>query len=116
MAIDFFNFPGKVGEIIMKYFNSAFMKFTVNIYSIKWKALEIGIVMGLRDFPASFRFGHGIDFTRRVNHSHWNDGKKHLVLPPSRTFMDDIHVPVLYKIAANDLVQICQNFFSHGQE
>ena len=36
MALDFFNFPSKVGEIIMKYFNSAFMKFTVKNYTSKW--------------------------------------------------------------------------------
>ena len=33
MVLDFFNFPSKVGEIIMKYFNSAFMKFTVKDYT-----------------------------------------------------------------------------------
>ena len=32
MALDFFNFPSKVGEIIMKYFNSTFMKFTIKDY------------------------------------------------------------------------------------
>ena len=35
MALDVFNFPSKVGEIIMKYFNSAFIKFTVKDYSTK---------------------------------------------------------------------------------
>ena len=35
MALEFFNFPSKVGEIIMIYFNSAFMKFTVKNYTTK---------------------------------------------------------------------------------
>ena len=43
MALEFFNFPCKVGEIIMKYFNVAFMKFTVKNYTTKRHALEIGI-------------------------------------------------------------------------
>ena len=30
----------------MKYFNSAFMKFTVKNYTTKWQGLEIGIMMG----------------------------------------------------------------------
>ena len=46
MALEFFNFPIKVGGIIMKYFNSAFMKFTVKDYTTNWQALEISIMMG----------------------------------------------------------------------
>ena len=41
MALDFFlNFPSKVGEIIMKYFNSAFMKFTVKDYTLSGRHLR----------------------------------------------------------------------------
>ena len=54
MALEFFNFPNKVGEIIMKYFNSAFMKFTVKNYITKWQALEIGIMMGCVISPLLF--------------------------------------------------------------
>ena len=46
MALNFFNFLSKVGEIIMKYFNSTFMKFTVKDHTTKWQALEISIMMG----------------------------------------------------------------------
>ena len=54
MAHDFFNFPSKVGEIIMKYFNSAFIKFTVKDYTTKWQALEISIMMGYVISPLHF--------------------------------------------------------------
>ena len=54
MVLEFFNFPSKVGEIIMKYFNSAFMKFTVKNYTTKWQALEIGIMMGCVISPFLF--------------------------------------------------------------
>ena len=74
MALEFFNFLGKVGEIMMKYFNSAFMKFTIKDYMTKWQALKIGIMMGC--VISSFHFGHGIDFTRRINHSQRSDGQK----------------------------------------
>ena len=56
MVLDFFNFPSKVGEIIMINFNSAFMKFTVKDYTTKWQALEIGIMIGSVIFPV-FSFG-----------------------------------------------------------
>ena len=35
MALEFFNFRSMVGEIIRKYFNSAFMKFTIKNYTTK---------------------------------------------------------------------------------
>ena len=54
MALEFFNFSTKVGEIIMKYFNSAFMKFTAKNYTTKWQALEIGIMMGCMFSPLLF--------------------------------------------------------------
>ena len=54
MALEFFNFPSKVGEILMKYFNSAFMKFTVKNYTTKWQALEIDIMMSCVISPLLF--------------------------------------------------------------
>ena len=54
MALEFFNFPSKIGEIIMKYFNSAFMKFTIKNYTTKWQALEISIMMGCVISPLLF--------------------------------------------------------------
>ena len=63
MALDFFNFSSTIGEIIMKYFNKAFMKFIVKDYTTKWQALEIGIMMGC-DFPTSFRSDHGTHIMR----------------------------------------------------
>ena len=64
MAHEFFNFPSQVGEIIMKYFNSAFMKFTVKNYTTKWQALEVGFMMGCLISPLFFRSSHGTHFTR----------------------------------------------------
>ena len=74
MALEFFNFSSKIGENIMKYFNSAFMKFTIKNYTTKWQALEIGIY-GLCDFPTSFRSGHGTHFTRGSKYVERNDEK-----------------------------------------
>lgn len=33
MSIEFFNFPSKVGEVIMKYFRAMFMQFTNGNYN-----------------------------------------------------------------------------------
>ena len=63
MALDFFNFPSKVGEIIMKYFSSTFMKFTIKDYTTKWQELEIGIMMGCV-IPHFFHSGHSTYITR----------------------------------------------------
>ena len=38
----------------MKYFNSAFMKFTVKNYTTKWQALEICIMMSCVISPLLF--------------------------------------------------------------
>ena len=54
MALDFFDFPSKVREIIMKYFNSAFMTYTVKDYTTKLQALEIGIMIGCVISPLPF--------------------------------------------------------------
>ena len=54
MALEFFKFPSKVGEIIMIYFNSALMKFIVKSSATKWQALEIGIMMGCGISPLLF--------------------------------------------------------------
>ena len=54
MALELFNFPIKVGEVIMKYFNSAFMKFTVKNYTTKWQAHKIGIMLGCVISPLLF--------------------------------------------------------------
>ena len=75
MTLEFFNFPSKVGEIIMKYFNSAFMKFTVKNYTTKWQVLEIGIVMGCVISPTSFHSRHGTHFTRCSKYVERNNEK-----------------------------------------
>ena len=38
----------------MKYFNSAFLKFTLKDYTTKWQALEIGIMIGCVISPLLF--------------------------------------------------------------
>ena len=58
MALEFFNFPTEVGEVIRKYFNSAFMKFTAKDYPTKWQVLKIGNMMGCVVSPLLFvRYG-----------------------------------------------------------
>ena len=73
MAPDFFNFPSKVGEIMMKYFNSAFMKFIAEDYTTKWQALEIGIMMNCVISP--LLSGHGSHITRYSKYVERSDEK-----------------------------------------
>ena len=91
MALDFFNFPSKVGEIIMKYFNSAFMKFTVKNYTTKWQALEIGIMMGCVISPLLFVLATELILRGAANMSKGVMKSEHLNFSPSReSFEDDI--------------------------
>ena len=98
MALEFFNSPSKVGEIIMKYFNSAFMKFTVKNYTTKWQALEIGIME--------------LILRGAANTSKGVMKNEHLTLPPSRAFMDDITILVPSQISANGLLQRYYDLFT----
>ena len=106
MALEFFDFPSKVGEIIMKYFISAFMKFTVKNYTTKWQALEIGIIMGCVISPLFFVLAMELILRGAANTSKGVMKNEHLTHPPSRAFMDDITI-VYYKGIMT---------FSHGQE
>ena len=112
MALEFFNFPNKFGEIIMKYFNSAFMKFTVKDYTIKWQALEISIMMGC--VISSFLFVLAMERILRgaANTSKGVMKNEHLTLPSSRAFMDDITILVPSQIAADGLLQSYYNLFT----
>ena len=92
MTLEFFNFYCKVGEIIMKYFNSAFMKFTVKNYTTKWQALEIGIMMGCVISPLLFVLAMELILRGAANTSKGVMKNEHLTLPPSRAFMDDITI------------------------
>ena len=94
IALEFFNFPSKVGEIIMKYFNSAFMKFTVKNYSNKLQALEIDIMRGCVISPLLFVLDMELILRGAANTSKGVMKKEHLTLPPSRAFMDDITILV----------------------
>ena len=105
MALEFFNFPSKVGEIIMKYFNSAFMKFTVKNYTTKWQALEIGIMMGCVIFLFLFVLTMELILRGATNTSKGVIKNEHLTLPPSRAFMDDIPILVPSQTAPDGLLQ-----------
>ena len=94
MVFEVFNFPSKVGEIIMKYFNSAFMKFTVKNYTTKWQALEIGIMMGCVISPLLFVLAMELILRGAANALKGLMKNEHLTLPPSRAFMDDITILV----------------------
>ena len=107
-----FNFPRKVGEIIMKYFHSAFMKFTVKDYTTKWQALRIGIMMGCA--ISSFLFVLAMELVLRgaANTLKGVMKNEHRTLPPSRAFMDDITILVPSQIAADGLLQRYYNLFT----
>ena len=111
-ALDFFNFPSKVREIKMKYFNSAFMKFTVKDYTTKCQALEIGIMMGGAISLLLFFFlAMELKLRSAVNTSKGVMKNEYLTLPPSWAFMDDITIFVPSKIAADGLLQSYHDLF-----
>ena len=112
MAPDFFNFPSKVGEIIMKYFNSPFMKFTIKGYTTKWQALEVGIMMGCVISPLLFVLAMELILRGAANTSKGVMKNEHLTISPSRAFMDDITILVLSKITANGLLQRYYDLFT----
>ena len=112
MALKFFNCPSKDGEIIMKYFNSAFMKFTVKNYSTKWQALEIGIMMGCVISPLLFVLAMELILRGAANTSKVVMKNEHLTFPPSRAFMDDITILVPSQISADGLLQRYYELFT----
>ena len=112
MALDFFNFLSKVGEIIIKYFNLAFMKFTVKDYTTKWQALEIGIMMGCVISPLLFVLAMELVLQGAANTSKGVMKNEHLTLPSSRAFMDDITILIPSKIAADGLLQRYYDLFT----
>ena len=105
MALKFFNFSSKVGEIIMKYFNLAFMKFTIKNYTTKWPALEIGIMMSCVISPFLFVLAMELILWGAANTSKGVMKNEHLTLPPSRAFMNNITIFVPSQIAADYLLQ-----------
>ena len=104
MALDFFNFPSKVGEI-MKYFNSAYLKFAVKDYTTKWQALKIDIMIGCDISPLLFVLAMELILRDAANTSKGVMKNEHLTLPSSRAFMDDITILVPSKTAADGLLQ-----------
>ena len=116
MALELFNFPSKAGEIIMKYFNSAFMKFTVKNYTTKWQALEIGIMMGCVISPLLFVLAMELILRGAANTSEGVMKNEYLTLPPSRPFMDDITILVPSQIAADGLLQRYYELFTWARK
>ena len=114
MTHEFFNFPSKVGEIIMKYFNSAFMKFTVKDYTTKWQALEIDIMMGCVISTLLFILSMELILRGAANTSKGVMKNEHLTLPPSRAFiaLDGITILVPFQIVADGLLQRYYNLFT----
>ena len=111
MALEFFNFLSKVWEIIMKFFNSAFMKFTVKNYTPKWQALGIDIMMGCVISPLLFVLAMELIWRGAENTPKEVMKNEHLTLPPSRAFMDDITILVPSQIAADGLLQKYYDLF-----
>ena len=85
MTLDFFTFPIKVREIIMKYFNSPFMKLTVKDFTTKWQALEIGMMMSCVISPLLFVLAMELILRGAANTSKGVMTNEQLTLLPSRT-------------------------------
>lgn len=108
MSLNFFNFPSKVGEIVMKYFRAVFIEFTVGNYT-KWQAPEVNIMMGCMISPLLFMellLQGVVDTAKRVM------TKEQMVHPPSRAFIDDITVLVPSKVSANKLLHCYHKLFT----
>ena len=112
MALELFYFPSKVGDIIMKYFNSAFMKYTVKKYTIKWQALEIDIMTGSVISPLLFVLAMELILRGAANMSKGVMKNEHLTLPLFRPFMGDIAILVPSQIAADGLLQRYYDLFT----
>ena len=95
----------------MKYFNSAFMKFTVKDYTTKWQALEIGITIGCVISPLLFVLAMALILRGAANTSKGVMKNEHLTLPLPIAFMDDITILVPSKIAADGLLQKYYDLF-----
>ena len=112
MDLKFFIFPSKVGEIKMKYFSSAFMKFTVKYYTTKFQTLKIGIMMGCVISPLLFVLAMEIILRGAANTSKAVMKNEHLTFPPSRAFIDDITILVPSQIATDGLLQRYYDIFT----
>ena len=111
ITLDFLNIPSKVREIIMIYLNSAFMKFTLKGYTTKWQVLEIGIMMASMISWLLFILSMELILRGAANTSKGVMKNEHLILSPSRAFMDDITIFVPSQIAADGLLQRYYDLF-----
>ena len=96
----------------MKYFNSAFAKFTIKDYTTKWQALEISIMMGCVISPLLFVLPVELILQDAANTLKGVMTNEHLTLPPSRAFMDDITILILSKITADVLLPMYYDLFT----
>lgn len=104
MALNYFHFPEKIRDIIMKYFRLAFMRFTMKKYTTRWQSLEIGIMMGCVISPLLFVLAMELILRSAANTTMGVTTNKQIILPPSRAFMDDITIIVPSKTAAKCLL------------
>ena len=88
------------------------MKCTVKNYTIKLLALEIGIMMCCVIFPLPFVLAMKLIVRGVANTSKGVMKNEHLILPPSRAFMDDITILVPSQIAAYGLLQRYYDLFT----
>ena len=95
----------KIKGLLRKYFNSAFMHFTIHRYTTNWQALEVGIMMGYVISPLLFIMCVEMPLRgpKDVTEAEVEDGG--IVLPAMKAFMDDVTILIECKSGTEHLLQ-----------
>ena len=111
-ALKFFHVPQKAINVIMKYFNAAFMRFSTQGYVTDWQALEIGIMMGCVISALLFVMTMELILRGAENSTKGEQLETGLVLPPSKAFMDDITTVIQSKAGTISMLDRLYELFS----
>ncbi len=89
-AMEFFYIPQKLINYLMKYYELFQMRFTTTAYTTGWQDLQVGIPMGCTVSPVLFVMAMEIITRGAMNYGRGVEISPGLVLPPIRSFMDDL--------------------------